>query len=153
VVSDGRAIVSAFDPQSDVERSSYETPVLAPAALAWRLFNARGDPLTPLEWALRGSQNYPPALKPVIFAPGATNPGFNCFAYRVICIPKLDLLAGRRSDRTPAARSAVGRALPAGDLRLGLGWEHCRTRSLDHRPGAGFRSGARGSSAARPEPQ
>ncbi len=73
-------IVGSFDPQSFVATGlSYETPVLAPSSLAWRLYNARGRPLTGLEWAMRGSQNYPPGLKPVIFAPGAANPGFDCF--------------------------------------------------------------------------
>jgi len=61
VFSDGRVIVGAFGPQSFVATGfSYETPVLAPSSLAWRLYNAYGRPLTGLEWAMRGSQNYPP---------------------------------------------------------------------------------------------
>ena len=88
VFSDGRVIVGAFDPQSFVDtRSSYETPVLSPAALAWRLYDARGHDLTGLQWGLRSSQVYPPGLQPVVFAPGAMNPGYNCFALQRRCIP------------------------------------------------------------------
>ncbi len=88
IFSDGRVIVGAFGPQSFVQTGMhYETPVLAPSSLAWRLYDARGRALTGLEWAMRGSQNYPASLKPVIFAPGAANPGFECFATRRRCIP------------------------------------------------------------------
>jgi hypothetical protein len=87
VFADGRVIVGAFDPQSFIQKEHYETPVLAPSSLAWRLYDARGRALTALEWAMRGSQNYPPGLKPVIFAPGASNPGFACFLSQVRCIP------------------------------------------------------------------
>jgi hypothetical protein len=55
VFGDGRVIVGAFDPQSFVQKARYETPVLAPSSLAWRLYNARGEALTGLEWAMRGS--------------------------------------------------------------------------------------------------
>jgi hypothetical protein len=110
VMADGRAIVSAFDPQSVEERASYKTPVLAPAALAWRLFDAAGHALTPLEWALRGSHNYSNSLKPVIFAPGASNPGFNCFAFHVICIPRWNYwLAGGLTGPLPLASLGPGR--------------------------------------------
>lgn len=110
VFSDGRVIVGAFDPQSDVEKFSYKTPVLAPAALAWRLFDASGHALTGLEWALRGSQNYPPSLKPVIFAPGAMNPGFDCFAFHVYCIPNwVYWLAGGLTGPVPLGGLARGR--------------------------------------------
>src|SRR5262249_3894789 len=88
VFRDGRAVVGAFDPQSFVATDeTYETPVLAPSSLAWRIYNAHGRPLTRLQWAMRGSQNYPPALKPIIFAPGASNPGFRCFFTMLRCIP------------------------------------------------------------------
>ena len=88
VFADGSAIVGAFDPQGFVGSAHYyETPVLAPSSLAWRLYNARGRPLTGLLWAMRGSQNYPPVLKPVIFAPGASNPGYLCFFDHRRCIP------------------------------------------------------------------
>jgi hypothetical protein len=110
IFSDGRATIEAFGPQSYVERASYKTPVLAPAALAWRLFDASGRPVTGLEWALRGSQHYATSLKPVIFAPGATNPGFGCFFTRVLCIPTWRYwLAGGLSRRLPLATLAPGR--------------------------------------------
>jgi hypothetical protein len=110
VYADGRVIVAAFDPQSFVERASYETPVLAPAALAWRLFDVRGHPLTGLEWALRGSQNYPTGLKRLIFAPGALNPGYGCFASRRLCIPNwVYWLAGGMTPPLPLSQLAQGR--------------------------------------------
>jgi hypothetical protein len=87
IFSDGRAIIGAFDPQSFIHKQSYETPVLAPAALAWRLYTARGQPLTGLEWALRSTGYTSPGLKPVIFARGAANPGFACFYTQLRCIP------------------------------------------------------------------
>jgi hypothetical protein len=87
IYPDGRVIVPAFDPQSFVHQQSYLTPVLALAGLAWRLYNAQGRPLTGLEWALRASGYLPPSLKFVIFAPGAMNPGYACFATQFICKP------------------------------------------------------------------
>jgi hypothetical protein len=153
VASDGRAIVSVFDPQSDVERSSYETPVLAPAALAWRLFDAGGHPLTALEWALRGSQNYPPGLKPLIFAPGAFNPGFDCFALRVICIPNWSYwLAGGLTERLPLG------ALSPGRYRLTVyAWDWAgNTAALDRWisvPARAFDLAPQARLHARPEPQ
>lgn len=53
VFADGRVVVGAFAPQSYAQRESYETPVLAPAALAWRLYDANGRAVTGLNWALR----------------------------------------------------------------------------------------------------
>lgn len=128
VYGDGRVIVGAFDPQSFVEQMSYETPVLAPAALAWRLFDKHGHARTGLEWALRGSQNYPPALKPVIFAPGARNPGFNCFAFHRLCVPTWNYwLAGGLTPRLPLS------SLPRGRYRLSIyAWDWTgRTSALD----------------------
>jgi hypothetical protein len=110
VFADGRVTVAAFDPQSFVQTERYETPVLAPSSLAWRLYNARGRALTGLEWAMRGSQNYPPGLKPVIFAPGASNPGFECFFTRVRCIPNWTYwLAGGLTPTLPLHSVARGR--------------------------------------------
>ena len=110
VLADGRAIVDAFDPQSFVAVTSrYETPVLAPAALAWRLFDASGHSLTPLEWALRGSQNLPANLRPQVFAPGATNPGFWCFVRHRVCRPTWRYwLAGGLTRRLPLATLGPG---------------------------------------------
>jgi hypothetical protein len=110
VFRDGRVSVGAFDPQSFVQKESYGTPVLAPSSLAWRLYNARGRALTGLEWAMRGSQNYPPGLKPVIFAPGARNPGFFCFYLRVRCIPNwVYWLAGGLTQPLRLSSLAPGR--------------------------------------------
>jgi hypothetical protein len=104
-------IVGSFDPQSFVATGfPYETPVLAPSSLAWRLYDARGRPLTGLEWAMRGSQNYPSSLKPVIFAPGAANPGFQCFFTQRRCIPNwVFWLAGGLTKPLPLAGLARGR--------------------------------------------
>jgi hypothetical protein len=110
VFADGRAIVGAFDPQSFVEKASYATPVLAPAALAWQLFDARGRNLSGLQWALRGSQNYPPADVSTVFAPHARNPGYACFATRRLCIPNwVYWLAGGLTGPLPLASVPPGR--------------------------------------------
>ena len=103
-------IVGSFDPQSFVATGlPYETPVLAPASLAWRLYDAHGRALSGLEWAMRGSQNYPPSLKPVIFAPGAANPGFECFFTRRRCIPNwVYWLAGGLTPPLPLSRLRPG---------------------------------------------
>ncbi len=110
VFADGRVIVGAFDPQSFVEKASYETPVLAPAALAWRLFDSRGRDLLGLQWALRGSQQYPNFDRPLVFAPGASNPGYGCFASRRLCIPQWNYwLAGGLTGPLPLTSLARGR--------------------------------------------
>jgi hypothetical protein len=110
VFGGGRVMVGAFDPQSFVQKAHYETPVLAPAAVAWRLYSARGRPLTGLDWALRATQNYPPGLKPVIFGPGARNPGYTCFAFRPVCIPTWNYwLAGGLTPPLPVDILRPGR--------------------------------------------
>ena len=104
IFPDGHVIVGAFDPQSFIHKQSYETPVLAPAALAWRLYTAGGRPLTSLEWALRSTGYISPTLKPVIFAPGAANPGFACFYTQLRCIPNwVYNLAGGLTEPLPLA--------------------------------------------------
>jgi hypothetical protein len=111
IFSDGRVIVGSFDPQSFVATGfHFETPVLAPSSLAWRLYDTHGRGLTGLEWAMRGSQNYPPYLKPVIFAPGASNPGFECFFARRRCIPNwVYWLAGGLTPALPLGSLSPGR--------------------------------------------
>ncbi len=111
IFSDGRVIVGAFGPQSFVATGfPYETPVLAPSSLAWRLYDVHNRALTGLEWAMRGSQNYPPSLKPVIFAPGAMNPGFECFFTRRRCVPNwVYWLAGGLTPPLPLSSLAPGR--------------------------------------------
>ena len=129
IFSDGRVIVGAFGPQSFVQTGMpYETPVLAPSSLAWRLYDARGHALTGLEWAMRGSQNYPPSLKPVIFAPGAANPGFECFSTRRRCVPNwVYWLAGGLTPALPLGN------LPRGRYRLTVyAWDWAdQTSALD----------------------
>jgi hypothetical protein len=130
IFSDGRVVVGSFDPQSFVETGfPYETPVLAPSSLAWRLYDAHGHALTGLEWAMRGSQNYPPGLKPVIFAPGATNPGFECFFTKRRCIPTwVYWLAGGLTPPLPL------RSLHPGRYRLTIyAWDWAgNTSGLDY---------------------
>jgi hypothetical protein len=111
IFADGNATVAAFDPQSFIAPAHYyETPVLAPSSLAWQLYTAHGRPLTPLLWAMRGSQNYPPALKPTIFAPGAANPGYLCFFDHRRCIPNwVYRLAGGLTEPLPLSRLRPGR--------------------------------------------
>jgi hypothetical protein len=111
IFRDGRVIVGAFGPQSVVQTGMpYETPVLAPSSLAWRLYDSHNRALTGLEWAMRGSQNYPPGLKSTIFAPGASNPGFACFLTRRRCIPNwVYWLAGGLTRPLPLDSLARGR--------------------------------------------
>ncbi|MHB8660158.1 MAG: hypothetical protein ACYC91_19900 [Solirubrobacteraceae bacterium] len=110
VFADGRVIVAAFDPQSFIHKLSYETPVLAPSSLAWRLYDAHNHALTGLQWAMRGSQNYPAGLKSVIFAPGASNPGFECFFTQLRCIPNwVYWLAGGLTPPLPMSSLLRGR--------------------------------------------
>jgi hypothetical protein len=84
---DGSVTVAAFDPQSFLTRTGYVTPVLAPAALAYRLFRSSGRPIGPLRWAFRGSHVLPLADVPEVFASGAHAPGFRCFALAIVCVP------------------------------------------------------------------
>ena len=110
IYDDGRVVVRAFDPQSFIHKLSYLTPVLAPSSLAWRLYSSKGRALTGLEWAMRGSQNYPPGDAPIIYAPGASNPGFDCFYRKLICIPNwIYNLAGGLTGPLPFSRMTRGR--------------------------------------------
>lgn len=125
VLPDGHVIVGAFDPQSFIHKTGYETPVLAPAALAWRLFTVSGRPLTALQWAMRGSGYIAPGLKPVIFAPGASNPGFECFYTQLRCIPNwVYNLAGGLTAPLPLG------SLPRGRYRLtAYAWDWAGNKS------------------------
>lgn len=84
---DGRVLVSAYDPQTFVAQTTYLTPVLAPAALAYRLYTPDGVAVTPLEWAFRGTHLLPFAWRWRIYARSAHAPGYACFATRRICVP------------------------------------------------------------------
>lgn len=130
IFPDGRVIEHAFDPQSYIHKLSYLTPVLAPAALAWRLYNARGRAITGLEWALNSSGYISPSLKPTVFAPGASNPGFDCFYTQLICIPNwVYNLAGGLTEPLPFGR------MRAGNYRLTVyAWDFAGNKSaLDYR--------------------
>jgi hypothetical protein len=104
----GAVWVRAYDPQSFVVRTTYPTPVLAPAALAYRLRTARGRPVGPLHWALRGAHVIPYAFAPRLYAPGARGGGWVCFAYHPRCTPNWHYrLAGGLAPALP--RLAPGR--------------------------------------------
>ena len=87
VSRDGQVVVPAYDPQTFIRKTKYYTPVLAPAAVAYRLYNSHGDPVTPLEWSFRGTHLLQFAERSLIYAPGARDPGYSCFATRSVCIP------------------------------------------------------------------
>jgi hypothetical protein len=108
VLYDGTVTVDAFDPQSFTPTMYYPTPVLAPAALAYRLTGPGGTHIGPLRWALRGSRWLPPSLASAVFAARARSPGFLCFATRPLCVPRWRYrLAGGLAPKLPLA------ALPA----------------------------------------
>lgn len=126
VYSDGQAMVDAFDPQSFIERMPYKTPVLAPAALAWRLYSPDGRPVSQLEFAVRSSQHLvPDSLRSVVFAPGARNPGFECFFHRQLCLPTWRYrLAGGLTPTLPLGTLSPGR------YRLAVyAWDYADNRS------------------------
>jgi hypothetical protein len=83
----GRVVIEAFDPQSFEAKTTYWTPVLAPAALAYRLSTDGGHRIGPLHFALRGSQHLPDGLRHQVYARGAHKATFTCFRLRVICVP------------------------------------------------------------------
>jgi hypothetical protein len=87
VSAGGQVTVAAYDPQTFVRKTTYLTPVLAPAAVAYRLYDLDGTAVTPLEWALRGTHLLPFAERSLIYAPGAHAPGYACFATRSVCVP------------------------------------------------------------------
>jgi hypothetical protein len=88
VTADGQVVAPAYDPQTFIRKTTYFTPVLAPAAIAYRLYNSHGVPVTPLEWAFRGTHLLQFSQRSLIYAPGAHDPGYNCFATRSVCVPR-----------------------------------------------------------------
>lgn len=114
----GQVIVPAYSPQTFVRRTTYTTPVLAPAAIAYRLYDPQGDALTPLEWAFRGTHLLAWAQRSEIYAPGAHPPGFACFATRSVCVPRwIYRVAGGLAPPLPSA-------LAPGPYRLTIyGWD------------------------------
>jgi hypothetical protein len=107
---DGRVYVKAFTPQSFHELTRYLTPVLAPAALAYEVFDSRGRRVVPLRWALRGTHVVSFSLAARLYAPDAHSGGFGCFATRVICKPNWDyVLAGGLAPALEPSALAPGR--------------------------------------------
>jgi hypothetical protein len=110
ILAGGAVIVAAFDPQSFLTRTGYMTPVLAPAALAYRLYSASGRAIGPLRWSFRGSHVLPLSDVPSVFAFGARAPGFRCFALDVVCVPHWRYrLAGGLAPPLPLATLRPGR--------------------------------------------
>src|SRR4051812_14834006 len=102
----GRVYIKAFDRQSFIEQTTFETPVLSLAGLAWRVFDSHGRALGPLNWAFRGTQVLPFSMDRLVWAPDAHRPGFSCFALRHICKPNWDyVLAGGLAP--PLTRSTL----------------------------------------------
>jgi hypothetical protein len=112
IAADGQVVVGAYAPQSFVRRTTYITPVLAPAALAYRLRDIDGAAATPLYWALRGTHLEPYLSRRLIYAPGARPPGYACFATRPVCVPHWRYrIAGGLAPPLP-------RSVPPGRYRL-----------------------------------
>lgn len=70
----GTVLSEVFDPQSLKVTLGYRTPVLAPAAVAWRARDGSGRAITSLRFAYRGSQHYPASAKGLIYGPGTHAP-------------------------------------------------------------------------------
>lgn len=105
-----RVDVPAYDPQSFVRHTTYYTPVLAPAALAYRVRTARGRPVTRLRWTLRGTHVYPFRVRHRIYAFGARGGGWECFAHHPRCTPNWRYhLAGGLAPRLPRLRRGIYR--------------------------------------------
>jgi hypothetical protein len=112
IASDGEVIAAAYSPQTCVRRTTYTTPVLAPAGMAYRLYDSRGAAVTPLQWAFRGTHLLSWSEHALIYAPSAHAPGYACFATRSVCVPHwVYRVAGGLAPPLPAF-------LPAGRYRL-----------------------------------
>jgi hypothetical protein len=112
VAATGEVSVAAYDPQSFVRRTTYVTPILAPAAIAYRLYDRAGSALTPLSWAFRGTHLLPFSERSLIYVHGSRAPGYSCFATREVCIPRWRYrVAGGLAPALPSG-------LPPGRYRL-----------------------------------
>jgi murein DD-endopeptidase MepM/ murein hydrolase activator NlpD len=113
--ADGQVIVRAFDPQSFQVSTTYKTPVIAPAALAYRIFDQTGQRLGPIHWALRGSQNleWTSDADAAIYATGSRPELANCFERQAVCQPNyIYVIAGG------LAPPLTQLFLPAGQYRV-----------------------------------
>jgi hypothetical protein len=111
----GEVTLRVFDPQSIHVKTTYETPIIAPAAVAYRIFDEHGARLGPLHWSLRGSQNleWSAQRAAAIYAAGSHPVNAWCFEHQAVCRPDyIYVLAG---GLTP---SLTGLNLPAGRYRL-----------------------------------
>ena len=127
LAADGEVIVAAYSPQTFVQRTTYVTPVLAPAGMAYELHSSSGAAVTPLEWAFRGTHLLSWSERSLIYAPGAHAPGFACFARRPVCVPHWTFrIAGGLAPPLPTT-------LPAGRYRLTIyAWDWAdNTTALD----------------------
>jgi hypothetical protein len=105
-----RVNVRAYDPQSYVVHTTYYTPVLALAALAYRLRTSRGRPVTRLRWALRGTRVLPFGLRHRIYTGDARGGGFICFGFHPRCTPNWHYhLAGGLAPRLPRMHHGIYR--------------------------------------------
>ena len=146
-------MIEAFDPQSFEAKTTYWTPVLAPAALAYRLSTSGGHRIGPLYFALRGSQHLPDGLRHQVYARGAHKATFTCFRLRLICVPTWRyVLAG---GLAPAVNRG---ALGAGSYRLtAFAWDwagNISARDVEFsvsRAQASRAAARRGGAPARPE--
>ena len=113
----GSVTVKAFDPQSFRVRTTYVTPVLAPAALAYRVVGAHGRVVVPRRWALRGSQHLPGVPPGRLYAPGSRPAGWGCHMSHVYCRPNWHYrLAGGPAPALPPLR-------PGGYLLTVYAWD------------------------------
>jgi hypothetical protein len=112
----GGMLVEAFDPQSFRATIRYRTPVLAPAAMAYRARDRAGHPLSGLEFALRGSQHLPASWRDLVYGPGAhppdnpdpPPPGWACFWRWEVCVPRWSYrLAGGVAPLLPPGTASV----------------------------------------------
>jgi murein DD-endopeptidase MepM/ murein hydrolase activator NlpD len=82
--------VEVFDPQSYREHVGYRTPVLAPAAVAYRASDGDEHDLSGLRFSYRGAHTLEPQARDVVYTNDAYPPGWTCFATRDTCVPRWD---------------------------------------------------------------
>jgi len=115
---DGSVRVRVYDPQSFTVQTSYPTPVLAPAALAYRVFARNGRTAVGLTWALRGTHVYPFNLVNRIYGPGARGGGWVCFGFHPRCTPNWNYrLAGGLAPKLRLRRGIYTLAIYAWDWK------------------------------------
>ncbi len=108
----GEVVLRIFDPQSFRVKTTYQTPTIAPAAVAYRIFDRRGRRLGPLHWALRGSQNlqWTAQRAAAIYASGSYPVHAGCFEHQAVCRPDyIYLLAGGLAPALSELNLSAGR--------------------------------------------